>query len=283
MAGPLTIANILDGLQLAADGIYSSLSAEPRQTDEVREREAVARGAYPDLLLEIGRHHSVPVMDREVRSFLDGVPARGVVADIGCGWGWHWRRLDAQRPDVYVIAVDFVRENLRVAARMLGSLVNDQVFLVHGDATKLPFPPAVFDGYWTVQTLQHIPGFKEAITEAHRVLRPDGQFACYSLNRAKAVEIAYRLMGRSYHVRGKRPESFYLARGSAEEANIVGRVFGSPVKSRYTEVLFHPDLKLRTGRAASWIGMADAYLSGSMPLFAWIARQRSYHTRKLSR
>jgi ubiquinone/menaquinone biosynthesis C-methylase UbiE len=163
---------------------------------------------------------------------------------------------------------------------MLGSLVNDQVFLMHGDATKLPFPTAVFDGYWSVQTLQHIPGFEQVIREAHRVLRPEGQFACYSLNRAKLVEIAYRLMGRSYHVRGMRPGSFYLARGSAEEASVIGRVFGSRVTSRYSEVLFHPDLKLRTGRAASWVGMADAYLSSRMPLLACIARQRSYHTHK---
>jgi len=282
MAGPLRIAAILDGLQLAADGIYSSLSAEPRQTDEVREREAVARRAYPDLLLEIGRHHSVPVMDREVRSFLNGVPARGVVADIGCGWGWHWRRLNTQRPDVCVIAVDFVRENLRVAARVLGPLVNHQVFLVHGDATRLPFPPAVFDGCWTVQTLQHIPGFEEAITEAYRVLRPDGQLACYSLNCAKLIEVAYRLMRKSYHIRGKRPGSFYLARGSAEEAGIVARVFGSRVTSRYTEILFHPDFRLRTGKATSWIGQVDAFLSSGLPLFAWVARQRSYHTRKPS-
>ena len=185
-------------------------------------------------------------------------------------------------PDVQVVIVDFVRANLLHACDLLGDAINRSIFLVHGDATDLRFSDGAFDGYWTVQTLQHIPGFEQVVREAHRVLRPAGQFACYSLNRAKAVEIAYRLMGRSYHVRGKRPESFYLARGSVEEATIVGRVFGSPVKSRYTEVLFHPDLRLRTGRAASWIGTADAYLSSGMPLFAWIARQRSYHTRKLS-
>lgn len=221
-------------------------------------------------------------MDREVRTFLVGIPASGVLADIGGGWAWHWRRLDVERPDVSVVLVDFVRENLRNAARILGALVNQQVFLVHGNATTLPFPSLAFDGYWSVQVLQHIPDFEQAVKEAHRILRPDGHFACYSLNRAKLIELAYRLARRQYHVRGKQSGSFYLARGSEREAGVVERVFGAPVTSRYTEVLFHPEFGLHTGWAASWIGRADACLSSGVPLFSWIARQRSYHVRKPS-
>ena len=256
------------------------LPAVPDQADEVHEREAVAQREYPDLLLEVARHHSIPVMDREVRSFLDCIAADGVVADIGGGWGWHWRHLDVERADVCVIVVDLVRENLRRAAGILGALINERVFLVHGNATKLPFPAGVFDGYWSVQALQHIPSFEQAVTEAHRVLRPNGAFACYSLNRAALIEAVYRVMGKPYHLQGKRPGSFYLARGSAEQARLVGRVFDARVVSRYTEVLFHPDLNLHTGGMGSPIGAFDAHLSSSFSLLGWIARQRSYHTRK---
>lgn len=252
------------------------------QIDEIREREAVARRFHADPLTEIARHHSLPVMDRETRLFLRGVPARGVVLDVGGGWSWHWRCLHVDRPDVCVIVVDLVRENLKVAARLLGSLVNDQVFLVHGDALALPFPSSVFDGYWSVQTLQHIPEFERALREACRVLRPNGQFVSYSLNHAKLIHAVYLLMGRSYHVKGQRPGSFYLSRGSAGDTGIVRRVFGASVTNRYTEVLFHPDLKMWTGAAESWLGTADSHLSGSLPLLAWVARQRSYHTRKAS-
>ena len=277
------VAAILDGLEREADGIYSAvLPKTAEQGDEMREREAFAARDHADLLVEISRHHSIPVMDREVRRFLGGVPAHGVVADIGGGWGWQWRHLKADRPDVCVVVVDFARANLRRAVEVLGALVNNQVFLVHGDAMNLPFPPSVFDGYWSVQTFQHIPGVEAAVRQAWRVLRPNGQFACYSLNRAKLIESIYRLLGKSYHVEGKRPGGFYLARASAAESHIVERVFQSAVTSRYTEVLFHPDLKLRTGAAASWVGMADAYLSSSVPPFAWVARQRSYHARRRS-
>lgn len=216
-------------------------------------------------------------MDREVRAFLTRVPADGIVVDVGGGWGWHWRHLDLERPDVAVVIVDFVRENLRHAARIIDRVLNRQLFLVHGDATKLPFPSQAFDGYWSVQALQHIADFERAVKEARRVLIPKGQFACYSLNRARLIELAYHLLGRRYHVRGRRPRSFYLARGSAHEAAVISRVFESPVASRYTEILFHPDFHLHTGGAASWIGRLDAYLSSGLPLFAWVARQRSYH------
>jgi SAM-dependent methyltransferase len=267
---------------LGTDGIYSAaLPAASDQTDEIQEREVIARREYPDLLVEVGRHHSMPVMEREVRSFLDGIAANGVVADIGGGWGWHWRHLGVQRGDVCVIVVDLVRENLRRAAHILGPLINDRVFLVHGDATRLPFPPGIFDGYWSVQTLQHIPSFEQAVAEAHRVLRRHGVFACYSLNRATLIEAVYRVMGRPYHLEGKRPGSFYLGRGSVEQSRIVSRVFGSRVVNRYTEVLFHPDLELHTGGMGSPIGRLDACLSSSFPLLASVARQRSYHTRKL--
>jgi ubiquinone/menaquinone biosynthesis C-methylase UbiE len=277
------IAAVLDGLELEADGIYSSaLPGATGQADEIRARQAFALLEYPDPLLEVGRHHSIPVMDREVRLFLGEIAAHGVVADIGGGWGWHWRHLKVDRPDVYVVVVDFVRANLRVAAGVLGALVNDRVFLVHGDATMLPFPSSAFDGYWSIQTLQHISCFEQALKEAYRILRPNGQFASYSLNRAKVVEAAYKLMGKSYHVHGKRPGNFHLTRGGAEQASVVADIFGSRVTSRYTEIMFHPDFRLSTGATASWVGRADAYLSSSLPLFAWVARQRSYHARKRS-
>lgn len=277
------IAAILGGLDRGSDGIYSA--AHPvatDQVDEVRLRESVAERVPVDMLAEVGRHHSIPVMDRELRLFLDIVPRDGVVVDVGGGWGWHWRAQPDGRTDFCVIMVDFVRANLRIAARLLGQLVNRQVFLVHGDATCLPFPADVFDGYWSVQALQHVPRFDVAVTEAHRVLRRGAAFASYSLNRARLIEAVYRIAGKTYHIEGSRPGSFYLARGSAEQAAVVGRIFGEPVTSRYTEVLFHPDLGMSTGAAPSVMGRLDARLSSRLPLLAPVARQRSYHTRKAS-
>jgi hypothetical protein len=102
------------------------------------------------------------------------------------------------------------------------------------------------------------------------------------LNRAALIEAVYRIAGKTYHIEGTLPNSFYLARASAEQAAVVGRIFRQPVTSRYTEVLFHPDLRMHTGGAQGVMGRLDAGLSGSSPGLAQVARQRSYHTRKTS-
>jgi ubiquinone/menaquinone biosynthesis C-methylase UbiE len=272
---------ILDGLVRDSDGIYSSgVVGADDQRDEIRLRDAFARASAVDALHEVSRHHSIRVMDNEVRWFVDRLPRTCVVVDVGGGWGWHWRNLAAARSDVCVCIVDFARENLRRAGRMLRALVGNRIFLVHGDATKLPFPSDAFDGYWSVQTLQHIPRFETAVREAHRVLRRAGEFASYSLNRPLAIEAAYRASGRPFHVVGRRSNGIYLSRASGAQGRIIGRVFQAVVKSRYTEILFHPDLRVYTGDADSRVGAMDARLSSRMPLLALVARQRSFHTRK---
>jgi ubiquinone/menaquinone biosynthesis C-methylase UbiE len=284
MARPIgaRLTDILGALERGADGIYStSILPGTDQADEIRLREAVAARGHADILAEISRHHSIPVMDRELRAFLAAVQLGGIVIDVGGGWGWHWRELAETRADLSVVIVDFVRANLRLAARVLGALVDTQIALVHADATQLPFPAESFDAYWSVQALQHVSRFRDAVAEAHRVLRRRGAFACYSLNRARIIEVFYRLMGRPYHIAGSRPGSFYLARASAAQTAVVHEIFGASVASRYTEILFHPELRLFSGQAASPVGALDARLSNGLPVFAAVARQRSYHVRKL--
>ena len=73
-----------------------------------------------------------------------------------------------------MVIVDFVKQNLIHAQNILGPVINKSIHLVHGDATKLPFPDSSFDLYWSVQTLQHIPNFRKAIDESRRVLRWGG-------------------------------------------------------------------------------------------------------------
>ena len=53
----------------------------------------------------------------------------------------------SKRPDVSVVIIDFVRQNLIHAKNVLGSLIGNQVALLHGDATSLPFPVAGETGH----------------------------------------------------------------------------------------------------------------------------------------
>ena len=73
---------------------------------------------------------------------------------------------------------------------------------------------------------------------------------------------------------------YYLARASDRQRQTIVDIFGGGV-DRYTECLFHPDLKVTaTGQAGSMLGRLDSYLSELPALGRWIARQRSCETRK---
>lgn len=277
-----TLDITLAGLIADANGILSGgLPATSDQAVEIETRRRVAAKTCGNHLQAIARSHSIPVMDAEVDRFLARIPHGGVIIDVGGCWGWHWRHLATVRPDAAVVIVDLVRENLLHARTVLGGLIDRQVFLVHGDATDLRFPDEAFDGYWSVQTLQHVPRFTDALREAARVLKPGGVFADYSLNNQWAIRLAYRLLGREYHVDASVRGQFYLARASRSRAEAVEAAVGAAVTTRFTEVLFKPELGLRcAGPEGSWVGRVDRRLSSNWPLWAWVARQQSYHTIK---
>ena len=163
----------------------------------------------------------------------------------------------------------------------MDELLHDQIFLVHGDATQLPFPDDTFDLVWTVQTLQHIPDFEPAVQESHRVLTVGGTFINYSINRALLIEFIYKLFRKKYHIKGHNV-SMYLALASNEQKQIIKYIFGNEVYSRFTEILFHPDIKFSlTGKENNLLGRLDAWLGGSLFLLRWLARQQSYEVLKL--
>jgi len=278
-----TIETIFADLELGSDSIYSYEFSNTEQTEEIELRKSAVASKCKDYLNQISKHHSVPVMDKEVDLFLRQIPSGGIIIDVGGCWGWHWRRIKNTRPDVTVFIVDFVREALVQAKDFLGEQINKNIFLVHGDANSLKFKDNTFDGYWSVQTLQHIPNFRKAIEEAHRILKPEGVFANYSLNTLQLVRVIYKIIGRPYHIKGIVPGAFYLSRASKEQVSVVREVFSNTVTRRFTELLFKPELKICfLGKENSIAGKFDSLLSSKNPIYSHIARQQSYHTAKIS-
>jgi ubiquinone/menaquinone biosynthesis C-methylase UbiE len=275
--------HVLEDLKLHDDGIFGALENGDGQQAERAMRESVAAHKYDDYFVELAKYHSVEVMYKEVRRFTDLVPEHGVILDVGGGWGWHWRRIAAYRPDLQVVIVDFVRSNLHHARNILGSAVGQNVWLIHGDATKLVFQDLSFDAYWSVQTLQHIERFDVAVREAHRVLKAMGAFATYSLNNAALVRWIYRLRRKRYILNGVMPNGVYLRRADSEQADIIAHIFQAPVQERFSEVLFHPDLRMPVGgRENSIIGKLDAGLAWPAFVARLVARQHSFHAIKRS-
>jgi SAM-dependent methyltransferase len=277
----MSIDQLLQRLQVDNNEIYGMPNSNDAQSIEKTLRENVASVMPADYLEEISFHHSVPVMDYEVRRFLKLIPENGIVRDMGGCWGWHWRNKHELRPDVNIVIVDFIKSNLKHAKNLLQARINKNIWLVHGDATDLEFPDNSFDGYWTVQTLQHIPAFTQAVIEAHRILKPNGVFSNYSLNNAKLISMIYRMFDRIYVTDGLINDKFYLCRANNNQKRIIETQFNHGVSIRYSEVIFKPEFRIYfVGKENSWVGKLDSLLSSRGVFFSSISRQLSFHTIK---
>lgn len=272
----------LDKLSLGPDEIYSSDVWGQGQEQEIKLRKQVADGMPADLGAEISIHHSFSVMDREVELFVKKLPSNAVIIDVGGCWGWHWRNLHKFRPDIAVVIVDMVRENLVRAKYFLQDQINRSVFLVHGDGTRLPFDDNTFDAYWAVQALQHVPVIENALAEARRTLKPGGVFAMYNLNNPWAIRLIYKLLGRPWTDEGPVSGMFFLRRSGRRDRLLIQKIFGNVTSPRFTEIIFSPELNShKSASRGHWLGKIDAGLSSGFIGWDLIARQRSYSAVKM--
>jgi len=87
------------------------------------------------------------------------------VLDLGAGPGHYTAALVRAGADV--VPLDLGSENMRKAA-------DAGLAAVHGDATRLPFPDASFDGVFCSNMLEHVPAATSVIDEIERVTKPGG-------------------------------------------------------------------------------------------------------------
>lgn len=99
----------------------------------------------------------------------------GALLDVGTGTG-RMAELFAPRAS-HVTALDKSPEMLRIARARLQRLPADQIELVQGDFTALPFDPASFDTLLFHQVLHYAQAPEQVLAEAARVTRAGGQIA----------------------------------------------------------------------------------------------------------
>jgi SAM-dependent methyltransferase len=98
------------------------------------------------------------------------LPRDVVLADLGCGTGDLAARI---APHVgRVLAVDRSPAMLKAARRRVAHLAN--VELHRADLESLPFPDAACDAALLVLALSYVPEPERVLSEAARVVRPDG-------------------------------------------------------------------------------------------------------------
>ncbi len=108
--------------------------------------------------------------------YVESLPERSTVLDIGCGNGRNMilpRRLGHE-----VVGVDFSTNLLRIAQEKLNMRELAQSgHIVAGDASVLPIRDDAFDAALYIATLHHIPSEEDrlrSLRELERVLKPAG-------------------------------------------------------------------------------------------------------------
>ncbi|HEY0779704.1 MAG TPA: class I SAM-dependent methyltransferase [Gemmatirosa sp.] len=103
-------------------------------------------------------------------------PARGDVLELCIGSGL----VSDHVPPTYrtYTGLDISQPLLDAAQRKVPNAT-----MVQGDAEQPPFPDASFDTVLVFAGLHHLPDYRRSITNAFRVLRPGGEFACFEPNK----------------------------------------------------------------------------------------------------
>ena len=119
------------------DEIYTRKFNFNKQDVEFKMRKEIAQMSFDNYLDEISKFHSVEVMDAEVKKFVYQLNENSIILDLGCGWCWHWRDIEKYRPDIKIVAFDFVYENFLHAKKILSEKTKKQIYFVNDDMHNL--------------------------------------------------------------------------------------------------------------------------------------------------
>ena len=276
----MNIPEVLKKLKLDDNDIYIHDFINNLQKDEIKFRKINTNIKINNYLSEIALHHSIPVMDRMINKILKNLPKNSFILDIGGSWGWHWRNVNLIRPDIKIIIIDFVYENLLVAKNNLTKFINKNIFLVHCDATNLPFDNEIFDLCWSVQVFEFIPNINDAIKEAERVMKKNSLFYCIGQYKTPFVQLIYYLFKKKYHSKGLNQNNITINKFDIKSADLFKNIFDSNIIIEFSEFFFHPNLQIKNANERSLLAKIDSFLTGKNKLLSYFARQISFKIKK---
>lgn len=125
----------------------------------------------------------------------DWLPNRGLLLDLGAGSGHVAEAVQRAAPGRHCVMIDPVHAPARHLARRLARRGRAGLTGLLGDGTRLPFPPALFEGAWASFVLHHVPPPEQErmLDEIARVLRPGAPFVLLEDTPASAREAAVTL------------------------------------------------------------------------------------------
>lgn len=124
---------------------------------------------------------------------LGGFELAGDVLEIGGGSGAMAEGVVRAFPQVRLTVTDVDDGMVSAARERLAG--RDNVCVEQADVTALPFQDSCFDAVTSYLMLHHVIAWREALSEATRVLRPGGVFIGYDLTDTRLARAVHRVDG----------------------------------------------------------------------------------------
>jgi demethylmenaquinone methyltransferase/2-methoxy-6-polyprenyl-1,4-benzoquinol methylase len=103
------------------------------------------------------------------------LPANAIVADIATGTAEVAIHIAREPPRTTIVGLDFSHNMLSLGNKKVRKFHYNNIFLLSGDATALPFPQNSFDALTIVFGIRNIVNRELALKEFYSVLKPRGQ------------------------------------------------------------------------------------------------------------
>jgi len=132
------------------------------------------------------------------------------VLELGCGTGVMWKEPERWLPeDALLLLTDFSDGMLNTARETVPERWN--ISFAQVDIQQIPYPDQHFDLVIANAMLYHVPDLDRAISEAARVLKPDGRFICATSGNNSIASWLVKVLGEG----DARVLSFSLQNGEA--------------------------------------------------------------------
>lgn len=191
----------------------------------------------------------------------------GCFLDVGCGTGEEVTAAAAHvAPHGTAVGLDNSFVMGREATARSRGVAQAPAFLV-GDAQRLPFATASFDGCRVERTLQHVPDPAGSVHEMARVLRPGGRIVLFEPDSDTLVfssadeHVGRRMLDYRRHLNPSRTVGRHLPRLAAAAGLDVLAVDGRLVcLTSYQQAveMFRFDVDMGTAPSEGWMSRSDA-------------------------
>lgn len=125
---------------------------------------------------------------------LQGQSLDGNVLEVGAGSGAVATQVLAAHPSLRLTVTDLDDAMIAAAGTRLAPF-GDRATVRQSDATALPFVDDSFDAVLSFIMLHHVMAWEDAISEAVRVLRPDGVLIGYDVLATRPARWLHQLEG----------------------------------------------------------------------------------------